>query len=97
MAENQYRFDPFLHLVNADKLKPMVRMWGGQSKMRKDECIAWIRNGLSDPASVRAALQNLEPWEQNALAILKIFSNQMSGDGTRCCTPGYGNRNSSPD
>lgn len=80
MAENQYRFDPFLHLVNADKLKPMVRMWGGQSKMRKDECIAWIRNGLSDPASVRAALQNLVLWEQNALAILKVFGNQMSGD-----------------
>jgi len=79
MAENQYRFDPFLPRVNADKLKPMVRMWGGQSKMRKDECIAWIRNGLSDPASVRTALQNLEPWEQAAVAILKMYGNQMSG------------------
>jgi hypothetical protein len=79
MAENQYRFDPLLRHVNADKLKPMVRIWGGQSKMRKNECIAWIRNGLSDPASIRAALQNLEPWELNALAILKKFGNQMSG------------------
>ena len=25
MVETQYRFDPFLPLVNADKLKPMVR------------------------------------------------------------------------
>ncbi len=76
----QHRFDKFLPHVNADKLKPMVRMWGGESKMIKAECIACITNGLSDPSRVSAALQTLEPWEQAALAVLKLYGNQVPGE-----------------
>jgi hypothetical protein len=80
MTENHYRFESFLPRVNADKLKSMVRMWGGTSKLRKDECIGLITAGLKDPAKVRAALRTLAPWEQNALAILKTFGNQIRSD-----------------
>ena len=48
--------------------------------MRKAECIAWIITGLNDPASVQTAIQTLEPWEQNVLAILKTFGNQIESE-----------------
>ena len=57
-------FDSDLRRIGADKLKPMTKIWGGNSKMIKDECIACIVAGLKDsaksevrrcqPASLRA-------------------------------------------
>lgn len=66
-------FDSDLPRVGADKLKPMVKLWGGDSKMRKDECIACIVAGLKDPQKVRAAIASLQPWERNALALIKLM------------------------
>lgn len=80
MAQTKFRFDPYLQRINADKLKKMVRMWGGTGKLRKDECIAVIQSGLSDLAKVRAAVQSLDPWEQNSLAILKTFGNEIESE-----------------
>ena len=76
MPDLTRRFDSYLHNVNADRLKPMVRLWGGKSQMRKDECIELIRSSLADPQKVRAAVAGLEPFERNALALIK----QMSGE-----------------
>ncbi len=64
-------FDSDLPRIGADKLKPMVKMWGGDSKMRKDECIACIVAGLKEPKKVKAAVASLHPWEHNALALIK--------------------------
>lgn len=65
-------FDSDLPRIGADKLKPMVKIWGGQSsKMVKDECIACIIAGLKDPQKVKAAIASLRPWERNALALIK--------------------------
>lgn len=64
-------FDSDLERVGANKLKPMSRIWGGSSKLRKDECIALITSGLEDPEKVQMAVSRLEPWERNALAIVK--------------------------
>ena len=64
-------FDDDLSRVGADKLKPMVKIWGGESKMRKDECIACISAGLADPRKVQSAIARLEPWERNALSLIK--------------------------
>lgn len=49
----------------------MSRIWGGSLKLRKDECIALITSGLEDPEKVQMAVSRLEPWERNALAIVK--------------------------
>ncbi|MBU2610165.1 MAG: helicase-associated domain-containing protein [Chloroflexi bacterium] len=65
------QFDSDLPRVGADMLKPMAKTWGGDSKMRKDECIACIRAGLKDPQKVQAAIASLQPWERNALALIK--------------------------
>lgn len=64
-------FDSDLPRIGADKLKPMTKIWGGDSKMRKDECIACIVAGLKDPKKVKAAVASLQPWERNALALIK--------------------------
>jgi hypothetical protein len=64
-------FDSDLPRIGADKLKPMTKMWGGNSKMIKDECIACIVAGLKHPQKVKAALASLQPWERNALALIK--------------------------
>ena len=73
-------FDTYLPSVNADKLKKMARMWGGTNKLRKDESLEVIQAGLRDPAKVRAAVQSLDPWEQNALAILKRMGGETQRD-----------------
>jgi hypothetical protein len=54
----------------------MARLWGGRSQMRKDECMATIRQGLNNPERVRAALAELKPFERTALALAK----QMGGE-----------------
>ncbi len=64
-------FDEDLPRVGADKLKKMNALWGGNNKMRKDDGIACISNGLKDHQKVRAAVANLKPWERNALALIK--------------------------
>ncbi len=65
-------FDNDLPRVNADKIKPMVKLWGGvPTKMSKYDCIDFIVASLKDPQKVREAIERLEPWERNALAIIK--------------------------
>lgn len=71
MRYKQYRFDPYLPQVQSSELKSMVRLWGGRSQMRKDECITTIRQGLNNPESVQAAVESLKLYEANALAIVK--------------------------
>jgi hypothetical protein len=67
----QRYFDADLERVGSENLKRMVRIWGGTTAMRKDECIACIRAGLANPEKVRAAIASLIPWERNALALIK--------------------------
>ena len=50
---------------------------GASTQLRKDECIAVIRQGLADPAKVKAALATLTPLEANALALLKAAGGAM--------------------
>ena len=69
------RFDPYMSQVNADKLKKMVRTYGGDSKMRKQECVDFLLAALADPELVSQAIENLEPFEQLSLALVK----QMGG------------------
>lgn len=64
-------FDGDLPRVGADKLKPMVKIWGGSYKMSKYACIDFIVAALKDPARVQAAVASLQPWERNALALIK--------------------------
>lgn len=64
-------FDGDLSRVGADKLKPMVKIWGGSYKMSKYACIDFIVAALKDPARVQAAVASLQPWERNALALIK--------------------------
>ena len=83
MPERPLRFDQFLPHINSNELKSMVRMWGGGSQTRKDDCIALIRQGLADPAKVRAAVATLAPWEANALALVKAAGGTLDG-GALC-------------
>ena len=64
-------FDGDLLRINASELIPMARLWGGTSTMRKDDCIACIRHGLANPNRVQRVIASLEPWERNALALIK--------------------------
>jgi len=51
--------------VGADKLKPMIKIWGGSYKMSKYACIDFIVTALKDPARVQAAVASLQPWDRN--------------------------------
>ncbi|MEI7846619.1 MAG: helicase-associated domain-containing protein [Chloroflexota bacterium] len=71
-------FDAALPRVGSADLKPMVKAWGGDYKMRKDECIAYLSAALKDPQKIQATLANLQPWERNALALLKHMGGVMN-------------------
>ena len=71
-------FDNGLPRVNADKLKPMVKIWGGSYKMNKYDCVDFIVAALKDPARVQAAVAGLQPWERNALALIKRMGGVIS-------------------
>jgi hypothetical protein len=75
MSNLSRRFDPYLPQVNADKLKKMGRTYGGDSKMRKQECVDFLLAALADPELLSQAIENLEPFEQLSLALVK----QMGG------------------
>lgn len=47
--------DGVLGRFGSDKLKSMVRVWGGSTTLHKSEWIDQIRAGLADPEKVRAA------------------------------------------
>ncbi len=64
-------FDDALPQIGSADLKPMVKAWGGDYKMRKEECIAYLRAAFKDPEKVRDTLAKLEPWERNILAIIR--------------------------
>ena len=81
MTTPSRRFDDHLSSINSDKLKPMMRLWGASTQLRKDECIAVIREGLADPAKVKAALATLTPLETNALALVKAAGGAMDFQG----------------
>ena len=76
MATLEHRFDGYLGRLRADQLKKMARIWGGANKSRKDDNLALIRQGLNNPAEVRAALARLSDLERAALALLK----QLGGE-----------------
>jgi hypothetical protein len=78
------RFDNLLPSIRSDDLKSMVRMWGGKSQLRKDECIAAICNGLRDPQQIQAALARLEGYEQLALALVRWMGGQIEAGAARC-------------
>ena len=89
-------FDSDLPRVGADKLKPMAKIWGGDSKMRKDECIACTAAGLKDPKKVKAVVAGLQPWERNALAAYQahgwnysIQRPQSGHSGLRFASPAH--------
>ena len=81
MTPPSRRFDDQLSSINSDKLKPMMRLWGASTQLRKDECIAVIVQGLADPAKVKAALATLTPLEATALALLKAAGGAMDAQG----------------
>lgn len=45
----------------------MARLWGGSSKLHKDECIALITQSLKDPAIVKTAIAGLKDDEVQSL------------------------------
>lgn len=79
MPTQARRFDSYLPGITADKLKQMVRLWGGSSQLRKDECIALISAGLNSPARCAAAVEALAPFERNALALIKAAGGVIDG------------------
>lgn len=77
MVATPNHFDAYLESINADQLKRMARLWGGDHKMRKVECIELIRESLHNPLRVRAAIETLIPLEHNAMALMNYMGGQM--------------------
>ncbi len=71
------RFDAHLYSLNADQLKKIARIWGGNNKTKKDSAIAIIKEGLESPKMVKSMLASLQPHELNALALVKQANNSI--------------------
>ena len=81
MPVRALRFDDYLPTIGSAEVKGMTRLWGGGKGLtRKDDCIAFIRQGLSDPARVQAAVASLTPLEANALTLVKAAGGEMDAN-----------------
>lgn len=83
MPASPLRYDSLFPHIRSAQLKTMVRMWGGGSQTRKDDCIQIIKEGLANPVRVQAAVAALAPWEANALALVKAAGGVM--DSSALC------------
>ena len=83
-------FDDALPQIGSADLKPMVKAWGGDYKMRKEECIAYLRAAFKDPEKVRDTLAKLEPWERNILAIIGKVGGEIKTDDLKLFIQIYG-------
>jgi hypothetical protein len=72
--------DAYLEHMRADELKRIARLWGGSHTLRKDECITLIAESLCDPASVKEAMENLSPFERNALALVNFMDGVIDAE-----------------
>ncbi len=72
------RYDSLWESFNSDVLKRMATLWGGSSKMRKDECILYLKNALNDPQTIDAGIARMRPYERAALSIIKLFGNTLN-------------------
>ena len=66
------RWDSYLPAVNSVELKYMARVWAGVKLTRKDPCIDAVCHALADQEALRQALARLQPYDRNALALLRL-------------------------
>ncbi len=71
MSNDKLRFDSYIGTANAEPLKKMARMWGGDYKLRKAESIALICQGIANPKKVKEVVASLADYERTALALAK--------------------------
>lgn len=77
---NKFRFDSYLNKFNAEQLKTMALLWGGQHyKQTKQQSIDLIQIGLGTPSKVKEAIARLQPFERVALEIAKQDGNPIRG------------------
>lgn len=69
MSNHKLQFHLYLEQANVEALKKAARLWGGNSQLRKAECIALICQGLANPQKVKEVVAALEPHERTALAL----------------------------
>ena len=60
-----------LERINSDKLKKMAVAWGGDYKLRKEQCIAFMLAALRSPEHIRRTLAACTPFERAMLAVFK--------------------------
>ncbi|MDJ0576626.1 MAG: hypothetical protein QNJ65_15835 [Xenococcaceae cyanobacterium MO_234.B1] len=75
MSNHEFQFDLYLAQENAEPLKRMARLWGGDYKLRKAQSIALICQGLANPQKIKEVIASLTDYERTALAMAK----QMGG------------------
>jgi hypothetical protein len=77
MPARSYHFDDYLYKLNADQLKTMARLWGGDSKLRKEESLGLILSCLRSPSRIQVMLKELSRLEISALALLKAAGGSL--------------------
>ena len=77
MVNYPRRFDSFWSGVESANLKKAVALWGGSSKLRKDECIVYLKAALNDPPRIDTALARMQPHERTVLGLLKRFDDAL--------------------
>ena len=67
------RFDDLWEGFRSEDLKRMIVIWGGSAKLRKDECIGYLRVALTDPHQIDSALARMRHQERAALGLVKLL------------------------
>lgn len=81
MPEQSNRsFDRILGRVDVDTLKRIVRLFGGKSTWRKDECIAFLTTAYKDPNRIASVVKLLGEHEYNMLAFTKWMGGEIDSN-----------------
>ena len=61
MTYQSRRYDGLWSSFRQEEVKRMAVLWGGTGKLRKDECIEYLRAALGDPARIDAGIARMRP------------------------------------
>lgn len=71
------RFDPYLDAIGSERMKQMARRWAGSKATRKANAHADLLAALRQPDRLSQVVASLEPYEQQALALVRAMGGRM--------------------
>jgi hypothetical protein len=77
MEDPQHSFEVLVASMRSDELKRIALRWGGSNKLRKEESLSLILDGLRDPERVRQVAARLPDLDRAALGLMQLAGGRL--------------------